>query len=869
MNQPPQPPEDGPVPRPWRRRGILAAVVALFLLLVGLQTALVAREQNNAREAREWVEHSYIVMQSLADMERAVNEAKEGELGYLLTGKKGCLELYNEETTKRKALRHAALGYSQYSVMEIFRQLREETKDNPDQQKDLVRLEPLLQTELKFLEGQVKAKAEGDALPGLIHTEDFDKRASLAMIEDTLADMMAREKSLLARRSLEYQANDASFVRYMASAAVVTYGSLFLAIIGAMVAANRARFSRDQISYFVKHLPAAIAVCDRDMRYVMVSDRWYTDFRIKEPSIIGKSHYDVFHAMPLRWRGILTACLQTGAPSSDEDKVELKGKPFWLRWDVRPWRRQNGDIGGLIMATEIVTARKEAEEAMKAAKELADAANRAKTEFLASMNHELRTPLTSIRGALGLIDGGALGPVPERVADMVKRAYSNSERLSRLINDILDLEKIEAGKMQINISPVPVAESLRQVIDANQTYAQKFGVRFVLQSAADGIEVMADPDRLQQVMANLLSNAAKFSPRGGTVEVRAVLRKGRVRYEVEDHGIGIAPEFRTRIFEKFSQAEATDDRRREGTGLGLSIARQLVEEMGGTMGFDTEEGKGTTFYFDLPGYRAGAAREAKARAPAVPGGSILICEDEKGTSEYIRFLLTRAGFTADVARSGREALEKIRAGNYRAVTLDLALADGSSGAEFLTKLRGDPATRELPVVIVSARADDAKQAMSGGALNVADWLVKPFDADRIVQAVREAATGSRMPVIVHVEDDRDLSAFIEEALRGKAEVLAAYTVREAKDMLKTRAVDLVILDIGMPDASGLELLELLPRLPKAPPVLILSASETTAEVQKRVAAALVKSRISEDKVIETILSLIGPAAAKGTKPKSA
>ena len=627
----------------------------------------------------------------------------------------------------------------------------------------------------------------------------------------------------------------------------------------------RLRYSNDQLAYFIKHMPAAVAICDRDMRYLMVSDRWYSDFRVKEASIIGKSHYDVFHAMPLRWRSILSAAIETGASSSDEDKIELKGKPFWLHWDVRPWRQPDGAIGGIIMATEIVTARKESEEALKAAKALADGANRAKTEFLASMNHELRTPLTSIRGALGLIDGGALGPVSERVGEMVKRAFNNSERLSRLINDILDLEKIEAGKMQINISPFIVGPALRQSVEANHMYAAKFRVRYELQSAPDDIEVMADPDRLLQVLANLLSNAAKFSPEGGVVEVRAGLRKGRVRYEVQDHGIGIAPQFRNRIFEKFSQAEATDDRKREGTGLGLSIAKHLVEEMGGTIGFDTEEGKGTTFFFDLPGYRVAIVRDGQEGRPAA--GSVLICEDEKGTSEYMRFLLGRAGFTADIARSVDEARRRIEGHSYSAVTLDLKLADGSSGADFLRELRSNDATRDLPVVIVSANAADAKQDLSGGALNVADWLVKPFDADRIVHAVREAVTGSRMPVIMHVEDDWDLSAFVEAALHGKAEVVHAYTVKEAKHMLTSRAFDLVILDVGMPDGSGLDLLEQLPRLPKVPPVLILSASETTADVQKRVAAALVKSKISEDKVVETILSLLGPGA-KAAKPKT-
>ncbi len=839
------------------KRVMTFAVVTVFMLLGSLQTTLILNQQAEVKNARQLVEHTYLVKQNISDMERAVDEAKEGELGYLLTGRKGCLELYEESSGQTIEKKFRASGGNE-TINQLFTSLRDLTKDNPEQQAALVTLGALLGNELKFLDRQITGKESGEALPQLVKSEEAtDAAKTLARVDEILAKMMQRENTLLTARLQDFRNTDTAFVRYMSSAAAVTYGTLLLAIVLTIVSANRARYSRDKISDFIKHMPAAVAVCDRDMRYLMVSDRWYSDFRLKQPNIIGKSHYDVFYAMPAGWRAILSRCMETGESSSDEEKFELKGKPFWLHWDVRPWRESDGRIGGIIMATEIVTERKEAEQALKNAKAAADAASRAKSEFLASMNHELRTPLTSIRGALGLIDGGALGAVPPRVADMVKRAYSNSERLSRLINDILDLEKIEAGKMQIDIRLVGVEPLLRQSLEANQMYAAKFGVRYALQSSAPGVEVMADPDRLMQVLANLLSNAAKFSPEGGTVEVRAYLRKGRVRYEIEDHGAGIPEEFRGRIFEKFSQADGADNRRREGTGLGLSIARNLVEEMGGSIGFETEEGKGTMFFFDLPGYRAEAAKPAAGEKPAQ--GKILICEDERGTAEYIRFLLGRVGYEADVARTVDEAREKIRAGRYDAVTLDLALGAGN-GADLLRDLRGDPATRDLPVVVVSGKADEAKRTLSGGALNVADWLLKPFDPDRIVQAVRGAARerGVKMPVIMHVEDDRDLSLFIQEALRDKAEVIPAYTVREAKEQLKRRVYDLVILDIGMPDASGLELLEALPQIAAAPPVLILSASETAAEVQKRVAAALVKSRISEGKVVETIISLINP-----------
>jgi signal transduction histidine kinase len=225
---------------------------------------------------------------------------------------------------------------------------------------------------------------------------------------------------------------------------------------------------------------------------------------------------------------------------------------------------------------------------------------RIRDDFVATVSHELRTPLTSIRGALGLIDAGVLGELPTKAAALLRIAHQNSERLDRIVNDILDVEKISAGGLTMQIGSVRMQDFLQQALDLNQVYGVKYQVNFVLEEVSAHLEATADPDRLMQVMANLLSNAAKFSPAGSTVQVRALARDARVCVEVEDHGIGIPSEFLQRVFEKFAQADSSSSRRFEGTGLGLSITRQLLEAMGGKIGFSTVEGKGTTFHFDLP-----------------------------------------------------------------------------------------------------------------------------------------------------------------------------------------------------------------------------------------------------------------------------
>ena len=223
-----------------------------------------------------------------------------------------------------------------------------------------------------------------------------------------------------------------------------------------------------------------------------------------------------------------------------------------------------------------------------------------KSEFISTVSHELRTPLTSIKGSLGLVKSGTVGAIPDKLKRMLDIAYENSDRLVRLINDILDIEKIAAGKMEFSMAPLELEPLLERAIEANREYGAQYGVSFVLTESVAQAQVEGDHGRLMQVLANLLSNAAKFSPRASRVEI-ALRRHGNgFRIAVADQGPGIPKEFRGRIFQRFAQADSSDTRQKGGTGLGLSITRAIVERHGGAIGFDTEPGKGTTFYFDLP-----------------------------------------------------------------------------------------------------------------------------------------------------------------------------------------------------------------------------------------------------------------------------
>jgi signal transduction histidine kinase len=225
---------------------------------------------------------------------------------------------------------------------------------------------------------------------------------------------------------------------------------------------------------------------------------------------------------------------------------------------------------------------------------------RIKNEFIATVSHELRTPLTAVVGALGLLKQEAAGKLSTGASLFLNMAQQNSERLAALIDDILAIEKIESGSIDFRVAPVPVGPLLERAVTLNTPYARKFDVQLELQQPLPDVAVTGDADRLLQVMTNLLSNAAKFSPAGAPVSVACTVQDGAVRVAVTDRGPGIPEEFRRRIFQKFAQADSGDTRQKGGTGLGLSICKAIVERLGGTIGYAPAPERGTIFYFDLP-----------------------------------------------------------------------------------------------------------------------------------------------------------------------------------------------------------------------------------------------------------------------------
>ncbi|RYG19089.1 MAG: response regulator [Caulobacteraceae bacterium] len=471
-----------------------------------------------------------------------------------------------------------------------------------------------------------------------------------------------------------------------------------------------------------------------------------------------------------------------------------------------------------------------------------------KQQFVSTVSHELRTPLTSIAGSLGLLAGGAAGAMPDKAARLIGIAHSNSQRLVRLINDILDVEKLESGQMTLDMAPLDLRDIAQRSIENVHGLADSLQVSLRLQDGPTA-PVRGDTDRLIQVAVNLLSNAVKFSPAGSEVEVSVQPETRIARLSVRDYGPGIPDEFRARIFSKFAQADSSDTRAKGGTGLGLAIAREIAERHGGRLWFESAPGEGATFHLDLP-------LDLEDAEPAQGDGPhLLIVEDDADAARVLRTMLAQDGFTADIAATAREALAAVRGDGYAAVLVDLQLPD-ADGVGLIRTLRSDPKTRDLPVVVVSA--DIARGRARGRSLEVIDWLEKPFDQTRLRSAVAGILDRleKKRPVVLHVDDDPDILAVTASALAGAAEVIPAPSLSDARAILNTRRPDLVILDLGLPDGSGLELLaDLDDGEGQSVPVIVYSAQEMDAALGHRVEAVLVKSRTSLAGLVRTVRRL--------------
>ncbi|HEY2931032.1 MAG TPA: PAS domain S-box protein [Acidobacteriota bacterium] len=492
--------------------------------------------------------------------------------------------------------------------------------------------------------------------------------------------------------------------------------------------------------------------------------------------------------------------------------------------------------------------------------------DRLKREFVSTVSHELRTPLTSIRGSLSLLAGGALGQLPDEANEVVALAERNTIRLITLINDILDLERLESGKLEMHFETLAIESILKRSVEAVHAFGGQEGI--TIQTKAAATKVFADGDRLVQVLVNLLSNAVKFSPRGSVVDITAQETSGWVEVSVIDHGRGIPATHRRVIFERFRQVEAGDSRQKGGTGLGLAICKAIIEQHGGTIGVESEEGKGSRFWFRIPSIVKRKEIAPKTGSDGHDKLPILIGDSDPEMRRYLEQIVRREGLGVVVGSSASETWSILKQNVISMAILDTVLLNHSE-SELVEKLQNDPKLKRIPIIVVGENVLLSPERFSD---NLAVFLPKPLNEAELLAAIRETLKKAGRSDVLLVEDDENLLEIMVRQLgRDGISVRTAVTGKEAIRLAQEKFPGLMVLDVGLPEGDGFDVVDALrhdSHLKKIP-LLVYTGRDLTAEQRGQLTLGatrfLTKSEATDQEFQDLVFKLLHRSIESGSQ----
>jgi PAS domain S-box-containing protein len=650
---------------------------------------------------------------------------------------------------------------------------------------------------------------------------------------------------------------------------------------------ERLEYERYLLQTLMDNLPDRIYFKDRQNRFLRNNRAHLQRFRLQDPAqALGKTDFDFFSEEHAREAfNDEQEVIRTGKSLTKEEKETWpNGSVTWALSTKMPLRDHTGQIVGTFGISRDITDRKRAEEAMRHAKEAAEEASRAKSQFLASMSHELRTPLNSIIGFANILLKNKSGTLSPAELNFLDRIQANGNHLLGLINELLDLSKIEARKVDLQMSPVALGQLVRDTVAQEEGLVRDKPVELLADLPDPIAPILTDADKLKQIIINLIGNALKFTERGNvTVRVHTdPTDHYPIRLDVADTGIGIPSDKLGAIFEAFQQAEAGTARKYGGTGLGLTISQALCRLLGYQIEATSQVGRGSTFSVILRGVSPSAgvppaAASATITAPeplappppapaqnpsALAGKIVLVIDDEADSRTLLTHMIEEAGCHVVSADSGELGLLMARKLRPHLISTDL-LMPGMDGWQVLRAIKTDPQLRSIPVVVISVVAGENRGRIFGAV----EILQKPVEREELLAALQRSFPPPKPRVLV-VDDEEDARRLLTACLADHAaEVRTAANGKEALDLMEHYCPDAVLLDLLMPEMDGVAFLNAVRADPRHQhlPVVVITAKELTpgeSELLHQETLAVLKKAGAFEEDLQRLLHklLAGPQA---------
>ncbi|MBD2071019.1 response regulator [Leptolyngbya sp. FACHB-671] len=877
----------------WSRLSIRSkgtVVIALPILCLAIAIVISSLLSRRVELAEQEVKHTQEVQLHSEQILRLLVDAETGVRGYLLTGNSEFLEPYSNAQDK---------------LLDAVEQLESLSQQNPNQLNRVEVISKLVDQRLVSLQrniallspsrGTAVLAAEGERLQTLIRG-----KSAMDMLRKKLGEFIAVEENRLAERQqiLEQERELSRAALWLAGIIGIVggLGANYLYTVSVVrrihrlqhnalaVAAGEALAepipgedeisqldqalyaTADQISQKQDRLQAAnrqiaeaarkekalldnsldvICSIDGEGRFVEVSPASLKTWGYLPHELIGRFYEEFVVPDDLeKTRAIATEALAGKSISGFENRyVRKDGSWIDIVWSAS-WSTTEQL---LFCVARNNTERKEVE--------------RLKNEFVSTVSHELRTPLTSLRGFSEILLRKACSPEKQR--QYLTIIQNESKRLTNLINDFLDLQRIESGKQNYDFAPIDVVPLLHETVDL---FAGTDKLHVIRVEAPDSLpDVKADSDRIRQVLSNLVSNAIKYSPDGGEVVISAVQQDALVQISITDRGMGMAPEAMARLFTKFYRVDNANTRKIGGTGLGLALVKEIIEAHDGQVWVESELGQGSTFFFTLP--------QAIQGAKAITNGNhssgaidILLVEDDTSFTELLREEFSHTGLHIVSTAFAEQALELIQQHLPRLIFLDILLAGEMDGWDFLVAIKGDRQLASLPVMVITMTEPNTKGLVFKGA----EYLPKTAAPEMLQQAVEHYLPQSSSKVLLVVDDDPNFRQQVIDSLDETADVhfIEAENGKQALEYIQQQLPDLLILDLLMPQINGFEVLQFLrsDRNTLTLPVLVMTGADLTsaekAYLKQGLATLVSKQAVGTEaliQIVEQTLSVVGRA----------